>query len=223
MLDCKTEGWIFPSVPHTHDRFFFLHTFLFWKWVFDNAVTSIANARHIVMTIPWCLMTSLRSVTSVLTMPYVTSYTTSVYQTREKSRFFIFPTGRIRVSEIRFASTVVVCGNPSPVCKEKNFYHRVRARIFFYLVCKNYCYAHSGKKWDSFPGIVSKIALLLKKNHLLTEGANSFLQALPLFWKRYILPLKSSPYGKEAKYFMLVDGFVLQIITKTCLYNFDPP
>ena len=27
--DCDSEGQIFLSTPHTHDRFIFLHTFLF--------------------------------------------------------------------------------------------------------------------------------------------------------------------------------------------------
>ena len=70
MSDCDPEGRIFLFVPHTHYRFFFLHTFHFWKWVFDNAVTSFADVCHIVMTIPWRLVTSLRSVTSTLTMAY---------------------------------------------------------------------------------------------------------------------------------------------------------
>ena len=71
MSDCDPEGRIFLSVPHTsHYRFFFLHTFHFWKWVFDNAVTSFADVCHIMMTIPWHLVTSLRSVTSTLTMAY---------------------------------------------------------------------------------------------------------------------------------------------------------
>ena len=35
--------------------------------------------------------------------------------------FFIFPTGKIRVSEIRFASTGIICGNPYPVCKKNSY------------------------------------------------------------------------------------------------------
>ena len=66
--DCSPEGRIFLFIPHIHDRFFFLHTFHFWNWAFDNAVTSIADVLHIVMTIPWRLVTSFRSLTLTLTM-----------------------------------------------------------------------------------------------------------------------------------------------------------
>ena len=48
------------SVPHTYNRFVFLQTFHFWQCGFDNAVTSIADVRYIVMTIPSRLVTSLR-------------------------------------------------------------------------------------------------------------------------------------------------------------------
>ena len=51
-----------------HLRFFFLHTFFFWMWNFNNAVTLIANISHIEMTLPWHLVTSWHSVTSTLTM-----------------------------------------------------------------------------------------------------------------------------------------------------------
>ena len=50
MSDCDPSGSIILSTPHTHDSFFFLHTFYFWKWIFVNADTSIAR-----------LVTSLRS------------------------------------------------------------------------------------------------------------------------------------------------------------------
>ena len=36
-------------------------------------------------------------------------------------KIFIFPTGQIRVCEIRFASTCVFCGNPYPVCKKRGY------------------------------------------------------------------------------------------------------
>ena len=68
MPDCDLDGRIFLFAPHTHNRFFILHTFHFWKWVFENAVTSIADVHHIVMTIPWRLVTSFPSVTSNLTI-----------------------------------------------------------------------------------------------------------------------------------------------------------
>ena len=99
MQDCHPKGLIFLSIAHTHDRFFFLHTFHFWMRIFDNAITSIADVRHIVMTILWRLVTLLCLVTSTLTMAYLTSYTTSTHQTRENYRFFFYLTlGRIRIS-----------------------------------------------------------------------------------------------------------------------------
>ena len=49
MSDCDPKGRIFLSDPQTHDSFFFLHTFHFWKWLFDNAVTLIADIRHIII------------------------------------------------------------------------------------------------------------------------------------------------------------------------------
>ena len=102
------KGWTFLSVPHNHDGFFFLHTFHFWKWVFDNAVTSIADARHTVMTLPWRLLTSLRTVTSTLTMAYhYVLYNQYISNTWKFS--FIFPMGWIRMCEIRFAITGVIC------------------------------------------------------------------------------------------------------------------
>ena len=58
------EGRIFLSIPHTHDRFFFLsHRSFLNVDFFNKAVTSIADIRHIVMTLLWRFMTSLSSVT----------------------------------------------------------------------------------------------------------------------------------------------------------------
>ena len=60
--ECDREGRNFLSTPNTHDRFFFLNTFHFLTDVFNNAVTSIADVRHFVMTLLLRLMTSLRTV-----------------------------------------------------------------------------------------------------------------------------------------------------------------
>ena len=108
-----SRGTDFLYVPHTHDRFFFLHIFHFWKSVFDNAVTSIADVRHIVMTIPWRLVMSLRSVTSTLTMAYSDVLYNQCLSNTRKFSILVFPTGRIRVCEIRFTSTGVMSGNLS--------------------------------------------------------------------------------------------------------------
>ena len=123
-----SRGRTFLSVPHTHDSFLFLHTFHFWKWVFDNAVTSIVDVRHIVMTIPWRLVASLRSVTSTFIMAYRdVLYNQCISNTWKVSFFVVFffcffffylSHGTDKGVIIRFASTGVVCGNPHRVCKK---------------------------------------------------------------------------------------------------------
>ena len=122
MSDCDPKGWIFLSAPNIYERFFFLHTFHFRKWVFDNAVTSIADVNHIVMTIQWRLVTSFLSVTSNLTTAYRDSRYNQFISNTWKFSIFIFPTARLRVCEIKFASTSVICGNPYPECKNERFY-----------------------------------------------------------------------------------------------------
>ena len=63
MPECDPKRRIFLSTPHSHDRLF-LHTFYTWTYIFlSNALLSIADVRHIVMTLLWRLMTSLRSET----------------------------------------------------------------------------------------------------------------------------------------------------------------
>ena len=106
------ELWL--SVPHTLDRFFFLHNFDFWKWIFDNAVTSIADVCHIV----WRLLMSLHSVMSPLKMAYQDIVYNQCISNTWRFSIFIFPTRQIRVCEIRFASIGVICRNPYPVCKK---------------------------------------------------------------------------------------------------------
>ena len=97
MSDCDPQGRIFfLSTLHTQDGFLFLHTFHFWKWGFDNSVTSIADAHHIVMTIPWRLVTPLRSVTLTWTVAYRDVVYNQCISNTWKFSIFIFPTGRIR-------------------------------------------------------------------------------------------------------------------------------
>ena len=49
---CQTviprDGFFYLTLK-TNDSFFFSHTFHFWKWLFDNAVTLIADVRHIII------------------------------------------------------------------------------------------------------------------------------------------------------------------------------
>ena len=65
MQDCDREGQIFLSTPHTHDAFsfFFCIPFISERRFFNNAVTSIADVRYILMTLLLRFMTPLRSVT----------------------------------------------------------------------------------------------------------------------------------------------------------------
>ena len=83
----------------------------------NNAVTSIADARHIVMTLLWRAFNDIITFSDVnSTMPYVTSVTTfiitSAYKTRENSRFLSYP-GRIKISILRLNP-----GFPYLVCKK---------------------------------------------------------------------------------------------------------
>ena len=78
MPDSDREGRIFLSIRHTHDRLFSCTPFISERRVFDNAVTSIADVRYIVITLLWRLMALiLRSVTLTFTTACVTSITTS--------------------------------------------------------------------------------------------------------------------------------------------------
>ena len=65
-------------------------SFISERRFFDNAVTSTADVRDIVMTLLWRLMASSHSVTLTLTIAYVTSIITSAYHTRENSRFLSY-------------------------------------------------------------------------------------------------------------------------------------
>ena len=52
MPDSDCEGRIFLYTSHTHDRFFYLHTFCFWTYIFlKDAVTLTADVLHIVMAL----------------------------------------------------------------------------------------------------------------------------------------------------------------------------
>ena len=68
------------------------------------------------------------------------SYTTSVYQGREKSRF-LSSLGRIRVCAIRFASTGVIYGNPYPACKKRLYNSQLKSyNIFAYIIFLVFAY-----------------------------------------------------------------------------------
>ena len=66
MPDSDREGRIFLSTPYTYDSFFLAHFSFLNVDSFSNAVTSIADVGHIVVTLLCRLMTSLRSVTVTL-------------------------------------------------------------------------------------------------------------------------------------------------------------
>ena len=118
MSNCDPEGRILVSVPYTLDILFFLQTFHFLKWMFENEVTSTAEVHYIVLTIPRRLVTSFRSATSTLTIVYRDVQYSLCISNTWKVSIFIFPAGRIRVCEIRFAITGIISGNSYPVCKK---------------------------------------------------------------------------------------------------------
>ena len=59
-----------------------------------------------------------------------------------KFSIFIFPMGRIRVCEIRFASTDVIYGNPYPVCKKRHVFYP-KGSDFFLISPQKYILWHS--------------------------------------------------------------------------------
>ena len=73
MPDCDPEGRIFQST-HIPMKDTFSYTPFISDFV-NNTETSVDNVRHIIMTLPWRLVTALHSLTSTLTMACVTSYT----------------------------------------------------------------------------------------------------------------------------------------------------
>ena len=54
-----------------------------------------------------------------------------------KSSISIFPTGRIRVCEIRCTSTGITCGNPYPVCKKLIYGTKYSHKMWHRTACKN--------------------------------------------------------------------------------------
>ena len=119
MSDCDPEGRVFLSVPYTHDRFFFLQTFHFWKRVFDNAVTLIADV------LPYCDDNTVKFSDIMCTFDDVNLNDGVPWHLYSQCisnmwifSIFTFPTGLIWVCEIRFASTGVICRNLYPVCKK---------------------------------------------------------------------------------------------------------
>ena len=92
--DCDFEKRVFLSTPHTYlrDPFRIVFSCISFNSERGNLIMwSFADVCHIVMTLLWRLVTSLCSVTSALTMVYVTSYTTSAHQTRKYSWSLPYP------------------------------------------------------------------------------------------------------------------------------------
>ena len=155
MSDYDPEGRIFLYVPHTLGRFIFLHTFHFWKWVFDNAVTSIADIS------PYCDDTTW-TLRDVITFSYVNLNNgvpwrpiQPVYIKHVKILDLYLSRGRIRVCEIRFASTGVICGNSYPLCKKNTgcIYRRSRYVIVNVVTSLNVTVLSSqygGRLWSKW-------------------------------------------------------------------------
>ena len=122
MPNSDPEGRIFLSAPNNHDRFFFLHTL--WSPAFHFNVRVEINKSHsytltsatlkvdvvcdvAIMSSPNVLMTELRDILYSQCIDNTCCYS-----------LFIYPTGWIRVCEIRFVSTGENCGKPCLVCKK---------------------------------------------------------------------------------------------------------
>ena len=105
MSDFDPEGQIFLSVPHTYDRFFFLHTFNS-----ESGYLIMQSLQLQMSALLWWLrlVTSLRSVSSTLKIAYRDVLYNQCISNTWRFLIFIFPTGQIGVCEIRFASTGVL-------------------------------------------------------------------------------------------------------------------
>ena len=138
MSDCDLEGRIFLSVPHIHAISFFLHTFHFWKWVFYNAVISIADVCQIVMTIPiitvtfsYIIMFSAINLNNGIPWRPIQP----VYIKCTKILDFYLSHGmdkgvwdKICINPYPVCKICVICGNSYPVYKKNTILH---FKIFF--------------------------------------------------------------------------------------------
>ena len=122
MPNSDPEVWIFLSASNNHDRFFFLHNFRSSAFDFNVGVAINESPSYtltstilkfdvcdVAMTsTPNVLTTELRD---LLYNQYIGN--TCFYS------LFIYPTGRISVCKIRFASETR--GKPCLVCKNKQY------------------------------------------------------------------------------------------------------
>ena len=112
MPNSDPKGQIFLFTPSNHDGFFFLHTF--WSPAFDfNVGVTINESRW------WPPYWKLTSTPNVLTTELCDLLYNYCIQNTCCYSFFIYPTGRIRVGEIRFVSTCENLGKPCRVCKKR--------------------------------------------------------------------------------------------------------
>ena len=122
MPNSDPEGQIFLSAPNSHDRFFFLHTFLSPAFDFNIGVAINESCSYTLTFTILKVDVTMTSTPSVLT----TELCDLLYMYNQCIdnmccySFFIYPTGWIRVCKIRFVSTGENSGKPCLVCKNRS-------------------------------------------------------------------------------------------------------
>ena len=105
---------------NNHDTFFFLH--IFWSPAFDCTIGAINESRSYMLTsailkIDVLCEVTMMAIPSVLTTELCDCLVNQCIYNMVMIRFFIYPTGRIRVCKIRFVSTGENHGKPCLVYK----------------------------------------------------------------------------------------------------------
>ena len=175
------EGRIFLFAPNKHDRFIFLHTF--WSQAFDfNIGVAIKESRSYTLTSAILKVDIVYVVTMTSTPSFLTAelhdllYNQCIGNTCCYS-FLIYPTGRIRVCKIRFASTGKNRGKPCLVCKK---YHVTIEQCI--LKCR-----WNGKHWKHWSDCSLRSSLRSSLIRVLTICPGIII------WKQYHYGILGSP------------------------------
>ena len=124
MPNSDPEGRIFLSAPNSHDRFFFLHTFLSPAFYFNVGVAINESRTYTLMftilKVDIICDVALTSTPNVLTTELPDLLCNQCIDNTCCYSFFIYRTGQIRVCKIRFVRTGENCGKPCLVCKKKH-------------------------------------------------------------------------------------------------------
>ena len=128
MPNIDPDGRIFLSAPNNHDRVSFLH--IFGSPAFDFNVGVVINETRSCLLMSAILNFEVVSSCDIAMMSSPNFLTTELRDVlynpcidkRVVIRFFIYPTGRIRVRKIRFVSTGENRGKPCLVCKKSISY-----------------------------------------------------------------------------------------------------